>query len=229
MSSGVNDKSRTTRPDASADRGTVVTGTVHPRPGRQHKNSGRQVDATLAAASSENAATGASAHAGTEAVVTGTTTIAGLESALHGDVLPCVLGITRGIDASRSLRGARMGAGEVDAEDSDLTTLRCRSRYRQTDDPAPPDHQVTPMKPHLCSHLTRLASHSNRLRMSQGLTSVQWSGTSWVACHTDCGKLCGQLSTTSREQVVECPTHRSATPTTLVPRRSIRMLYCHRR
>lgn len=125
--------------------------------------------------------------------------------------------------------GARMGAGEVDAEDSDLTTLRCRSRYRQTDDPAPPDHQVTPMKPHLCSHLTRLASHSNRLRMSQGLTSVQGSGTSWVACHTDCGKLCGQLSTTSREQVVECPTHRSATPTTLVPRRSIRMLYCPRR
>ena len=80
----MNDKSRTTRPDASADRGTIVTGTVHPRPGRQHKNSGRQVDATLAAASSEDAATSASAHAGTEAVVTGTTTVAGLESALHG-------------------------------------------------------------------------------------------------------------------------------------------------
>ena len=115
----MHNESGTTRPDPPADRVTVVTGTVHPRPGRQHRNSGRQIDAALAAASSEDAATSASAHAGTEAVVTGTTTIAGLESALHGDVLPCVLGITRGIDASRSLRGARMGAGEVDAEDSD--------------------------------------------------------------------------------------------------------------
>ena len=35
-------------------------------------------------------------------MVAGTTTIAGLESALHGDVLPCVSGITRGIDTSRS-------------------------------------------------------------------------------------------------------------------------------
>ncbi|BCY26528.1 hypothetical protein KB1_25180 [Cutibacterium modestum] len=92
---------------------------MHPRPGRQHRNSGRQIDTTLAAASSKDAATGAGAHTGTEAVVTGTTTIAGLKSALHGDVLPCVSGITRGIDTSRSLRGARMGAGEVDAEDSD--------------------------------------------------------------------------------------------------------------
>ena len=80
----MHNESGTTRPDPPADRVTVVTGTVHPRPGRQHRNSGRQIDAALAAASSEDAATGTGAHAGTEAVVTGTTTVAGLESALHG-------------------------------------------------------------------------------------------------------------------------------------------------
>ena len=49
----------------------------------------------------------------TETVVTGTTTVAGLVSALHGDVLPCVLGITREDEGcSSSGRGARPGAGK---------------------------------------------------------------------------------------------------------------------